>query len=606
MNPATAVAFLLSAISFHLLNTPIRTKKCDFAGRSIAWVVLLMGANVFLAYVLKFDIRVDKILFSSKLNSEVGGFLYNSMAPCTSICFMLVGAALLLLHRKIIQRMLSQMVAIVVAILALYSMLGYLHGTEEFYNFSPYISMAIHTAVCFFLFSVAFLFAHPTEGMMATFTSPHTGGIVARKFITPTILLPIIVNYLHDNVVNQSINPNYVITIITVIAFIVGFILIIYYHAISLNEWDIKRKDTELALLESETRYRHLFDFAPYPMWIYDIETLKFLQVNQTAIAKYGYTQSEFLTMDLTDIRPVEEVPKLMKNIRKRTKKIQRTSGWKHRLRDGTLIDVEITSQIITRNGREAGLVIAQDITKRLKSEAQIKALNKELEAFTFSVAHDLRAPLRIIDGYTGIVKEDYGPMFDDEGRRMLNIIRDNARQMGKLIDDLLNLSRIGRLSMNFSIVDIGDLIQSIIAEQRMLNKGRMIEFKVSKIEPAYCDGLLIKSVLTNLISNAIKYSRDKEATIIQIGSNSGTGENIYYVKDNGVGFDMKYADKLFGAFQRLHKATEFEGTGIGLAIVHRIITKHRGRVWVEAEENKGAIFYFSLPKINQNQLTLT
>lgn len=606
MNPATAVAFLLSAFSFLLLNTPIRTKKRDIAGQAIAWAILLIGANVFLGYAFNFDIRVDRILFSAKLDIEVSSFPYNRMALSTSFCFMLAGVALLLLHRKLGNWVPTQNLAIVIAIFGLYSMMGYLHNVKDFYDSSHLITMAIHTAVCFFLLSIALLFAHPTEGIMATFTSPHAGGIVARKFTPPTILLPIIAAYLHDNVVNQSINPNYIFTIITVIAFIVGFLLIIYYHAISLNFWDIRRKNMEQELLESEARYRNLFNFAPYPMWIYDIESLKFLEVNQTAIKKYGYSLSEFLNMSLTDIRPAEEIPRLIKNVKKRTRKIERTSGWKHRLRDGRLIDVEITSQFITRNGREARLVIAQDITKRLRTAAQIQALNKELEAFTFSVAHDLRAPLRIIDGYTEIVKEDYANIMDEEGKRLLNIIGNNAKQMGSLIDDLLNLSRIGRLSMNFSINDINDLIQTVIMEQRILNQGRHINIHVANIKPAYCDGLLIKSVLTNLISNAIKYSKHQDVSTIHIGSYTSMGENIYFIKDNGVGFDMKYADKLFGVFQRLHKPTEFEGTGVGLAIVHRIITKHDGRVWAEAEENKGATFYFSLPLVNENQLLLT
>lgn len=240
--------------------------------------------------------------------------------------------------------------------------------------------------------------------------------------------------------------------------------------------------------------------------------------------------------------------------------------------------------------------VLSTNVTERIRTEEEIKALNKDLEAFSYSVAHDLRAPLRIMDGYSGILVEDYGHLIDDEGRRLLGIIVNNCRHMGQLIDDLLNFSRLGRLSPKSQEVDMEKLVRGVIEEQVTQIPDHRIEFRIGALEPAICDGGLIRVVYSNLISNAIKYSRKKERPLIEIGSERNHSETTYFVKDNGSGFDMKYADKLFNVFQRLHKTSEFEGTGVGLAIVQRIVNKHGGRIWAEAEVGKGASFYFSIP----------
>jgi light-regulated signal transduction histidine kinase (bacteriophytochrome) len=178
----------------------------------------------------------------------------------------------------------------------------------------------------------------------------------------------------------------------------------------------------------------------------------------------------------------------------------------------------------------------------------------------------------------------------------MIRIVKQNTRQMGQLIDDLLNFSRLGRLPVQLKPINMNDLFNEVIHEQLAAVKRERIEFRIGTLEKAKCDGSLIRHVLSNLISNAIKYSRNKEHAIIEIGSEKKPFETVYYVKDNGSGFDMRYADKLFNVFHRLHKPTEFEGTGVGLAIVQRVISKHGGQVWAEAEVNKGATFYFSLP----------
>jgi light-regulated signal transduction histidine kinase (bacteriophytochrome) len=230
------------------------------------------------------------------------------------------------------------------------------------------------------------------------------------------------------------------------------------------------------------------------------------------------------------------------------------------------------------------------------------------LEAFSYSVSHDLRAPLRAVDGFSQAVLEDYGPQLPEEGRRHLQTIREGAQRMGGLIDDLLTFSRLSRLPLNKRAVDTAGLVRATLDELGFPLEGRKIEMRIADLPGCMGDAALLKQVWLNLLSNALKYTRHRESAVIEVGcmrepaSPEGCVdvakdkvENIYFVRDNGTGFDMRYAVKLFGVFQRLHRAEEFEGTGVGLAVVHRIIHRHGGRVWAEAEVDRGAAFYFTL-----------
>jgi len=232
----------------------------------------------------------------------------------------------------------------------------------------------------------------------------------------------------------------------------------------------------------------------------------------------------------------------------------------------------------------------------KLKDE-QLVISTKEMEAFSYSVSHDLRAPLRAIDGFTQILVEKYDEKLDDEGKRITSIIRASTLQMGKLIDDLLSFSRLGRQEVKKSIIDTILLVNEIYKELRKASPKRDIEFVVGDLPVARADGDMLRQVWTNLLSNAIKFTGQTEKAKIEIGSTSDNSSITFYVKDNGAGFDMKYVNKLFGVFQRLHSVEEFEGTGVGLANVKRIIERHGGKVWAEGKVGEGATIYFSLPK---------
>jgi signal transduction histidine kinase/HAMP domain-containing protein len=230
----------------------------------------------------------------------------------------------------------------------------------------------------------------------------------------------------------------------------------------------------------------------------------------------------------------------------------------------------------------------------------QLHAVNAELEAFSYSVSHDLRAPLRHVDGFASLLQKSSASVLDEQGKRYLSTISNSARQMGRLIDDLLSFSRMGRTQLTPGEVDQDVLVADVIREGRYDRDGRKIDWHIAPLPPVRADRVMLQQVWANLLDNAVKYSGKVSAPRIEVGSHAdpATGELVFFVRDNGAGFDMRYAEKLFGVFQRLHGPAEFEGTGIGLANVRRIITRHGGRTWAEGAVDRGATFYFSLPAI--------
>ncbi|MGH9351568.1 MAG: ATP-binding protein [Terriglobia bacterium] len=254
----------------------------------------------------------------------------------------------------------------------------------------------------------------------------------------------------------------------------------------------------------------------------------------------------------------------------------------------------EMLAQIQARDGalQEAHNELEDRVEERT---AQLKGANKELEAFSYSVSHDLRAPLRQVSGFARILSDEYGAQFDAAGQRYLKLIQDGARNMGRLIDDLINMGRIGRQELLRKPTDLNALLQFALKDLRPEIGARPIDLRLGTLPTIECDPGLIKQVFTNLLSNAVKYTRYQEHPVIEVGQTEENGETVIFVRDNGAGFDQKYENKLFGVFQRLHRADEFEGTGVGLATVQRILQNHGGRIWAKGETGKGASFFFTL-----------
>jgi light-regulated signal transduction histidine kinase (bacteriophytochrome) len=239
---------------------------------------------------------------------------------------------------------------------------------------------------------------------------------------------------------------------------------------------------------------------------------------------------------------------------------------------------------------------LEQRVQELDRRSLELAAANNELKNFTYSVAHDLRAPLRAIGGFARVLLDEYPGKLDKTGERYLNIINQEAFKMGRLIDDLLALARLGRKEMRFAPLDMSELVQEISNELQAAHAERNLQFEIQSLPPVRGDRAMIRQVLENLLLNAIKFTQDRETALIQVSGWAEADEHVYCVLDNGVGFDMRYVNKLFGVFQRLHPEKDFEGTGVGLAMVRRIIERHGGKMWAEGRINEGAAFYFTLP----------
>ena len=256
----------------------------------------------------------------------------------------------------------------------------------------------------------------------------------------------------------------------------------------------------------------------------------------------------------------------------------------------------DVTESKATRETREQLLAQLEERAK------QLEETNRELEAFTSSVAHDLRAPLRHVDGFSRILVEEHGARLGPEGQRLVERVRHATQHMGELVDDLLNLSRVSRQAVSPLVTDLNPLVREVIAGLQPGCQERHVDFRVGSLPFAECDPGLMRQVFTNLLANAVKFTRPRDPAVIEVGQSDSGGSRAIFVRDNGVGFSMKYADKLFGVFQRLHRSEDFEGTGVGLVTVQRIVQKHNGRIWAEAEVDRGATFYFTLEGLEERR----
>lgn len=382
----------------------------------------------------------------------------------------------------------------------------------------------------------------------------------------------------------------------------------------------LHHKKAQELLAQSEIKFRNVFEHSVDAIGVLVKGIHKF--VNPSYVTLFGYSSSEELVgTPIIDLITPEEREKIYNNPKlcndgDLLANNYETIGYK---KDGSLFNIDVHISNYELNNELNSLVILRDITIWKQTEIEIKKLNedlerrvidrtkeletsnKELEAFSYSVSHDLRAPLRHINGYANLLSKSSSDVLSEQGKTYLNNISKSVALMGGLIDDLLKFSRTSRQELTYSKINMNELHQCIYGQIKEDITNRKIKWVINNLPIISADLNLIKAVWFNLISNAIKFTQKKEVSTIEIGSKEDNNEYIFFIRDNGVGFDMQYKDKLFGVFQRLHSNNEFEGTGIGLANVRRIIHRHGGRVWAEAEVDKGATFYFTLPKNSNN-----
>jgi PAS domain S-box-containing protein len=390
------------------------------------------------------------------------------------------------------------------------------------------------------------------------------------------------------------------------IVFILFAMLITWFSAVR------RRVETNLAL--AERRFRGLLESAPDAMIVADGQG-RIVLVNVQAERLFGYRRDDLLGQDIAMLAPERFRARRQENpggffAQPRARWTGEGREFYGLRKDGSEFPAEISlSPIQTEEGALVSTAI-RDVTERKRREehiqelnqeltkrsAALEATNKELEAFAYSISHDLRAPLRHMVGFTELLYKKGSASLDEKGRRYLGMILDSAKRMGELIDDLLDFSRIGRAETRETLVSLEQLVKEVQSEVWHQTEGREVTWKVGSLPELYGDRSMLKVALVNVISNSIKFTRTRPDAEIEIGSERANGNVVVFVRDNGVGFDMKYVNKLFGVFQRLHGAQDFEGTGIGLATVQRIIHRHGGRVWAEGQVGAGATFYLSFP----------
>ena len=357
------------------------------------------------------------------------------------------------------------------------------------------------------------------------------------------------------------------------------------------------REGGEVALRESEAGYRELFEASPQPMWVCHRGTQRFLAVNEAALRLYGYRRNEFLELSLSRLAGGD-----------RGGVQDESSGCRHLKKDGSPVELQLTWQPCEFQGEPAHLVLVREaepgkdhqrevVLEHQVAErgSQLEAAHRDLETFSYSVSHDLQAPLRHIDGFSRALLDDYGDVLDPQAQEYLSRICQAAEKMSQLIDAMQQLARVGRAELSRQGVDLSVKAQVIALELKQRDPRRKVEFDIEECVTAETDPRLARQLLEILIGNAWKFTSRAESVLIRFGALQKEGATVYFVSDNGAGFDMAYADKLFSVFHRLHRADEFEGSGVGLAIAQRIVSRHGGRIWAESAPGQGATFYFTL-----------
>ncbi len=610
MVPMTAVAFCLSGAALlvitaimnrRLSENAVTFERWRWVAKGLALLVALIGGRSLLFYGFGWPTEWDMLGFDK---GEGPG----QMAQVTAAGFLLFGIALGLTVRQRFYQSAQWLAAVVIFI-------GWIGLTRYFYGGDQsgvFFRMAMHTALLFAVLGIGLFYARPDGGFMVIWNGDTAGSVLVRGLFPAALIVPVVVGWLRLE--GQRAGWYGLETGLTVFAMsnVLIFSVLAWHTASRLHREDTRRRQAEKTVMMEKQFSDAVIDSLPGIFYLFDRQG-KFLRWNANFEQVSGYRAAEIAVMHPLDFFAGDDKTLVSSRISEVFTKGVSYAEADFVSKDGRRTPFYFTGISVRLEGEVCLAGVGIDITARKLAEAKIQELNtdlerrvvertaqlesanKGLEAFSYSVSHDLRAPLRAVDGFSQALVEDYGATLNEEARHYLATIRSETQRMGVLIDDLLTFSRLGRASLEHLPIDTASLVKSILNNLLAEAAGRKIEIHVEELPPCDGDLSLLKQVWINLLSNAFKYTRRREPAVITVGSRRENGAVVYFVKDNGAGFDMRYANKLFGVFQRLHRAEDYEGTGVGLAIVQRIVHRHGGTVWAEALVNDGATFYFTL-----------
>lgn len=596
----TALAFVLAGASLWLLREEGANRRARGVGRACAVAVAVIGVLTLGEYLPGRDLAIEPLLFGAPTDALETSIPGRPSLP-TALNFVLVGLALLLLDVKIRRdHWPAQLLALTAALVALRSLAGYTYGVRSFNAISAYTGMEVHATLTFSVLSAGLLCARPGRGVMASVTAESAGGVLIRRLLPAVIAMPLglgLVVLAGQRVWGGDAAFGVSVLVVTCIGI---FTRLIWSSGAALDRMDAARR-------QAGEQFRTAAEAANDAIVSAD-RGGKIVYFNPAAERIFGYAARQVMGRPLTILMP-ERFHEAHRGGFERFRStgearvIGKTVELVGRRSNGSEFPVELSLSSWKVGADTHFTGILRDITDRKRAEgeiakmnARLAAANQELEAFTYTVSHDLKAPLRGMEGFARALGEDYGDRLDEEGRRYLGMIQASARRMGELIEDLLRYSRLERREMKRERVPLRPLLERVCeeVEQEIRERGLVLRMELTE-EAVEAEREGLREALANLVGNAVKFSKKGGGTITIRTWREGNSA-VLSVADTGIGFDMKYHDRIFRIFERLHRQEECPGTGVGLAIVSKVAERHGGRAWGESEPGKGSTFHLALP----------
>jgi len=618
MNPVTALGHLVVAGVLWWRSEGGRGRWHDGVGRWVGSGLALVGAYQVLALLTGWVPRLDLALLAERVPEAVlRGGAGVSVETGVSFGLLGIGIALVGTGQGTLQRLAPWEVPVLLCgSLAFFSLVRFAYASSPWaMPAAAYFPMAPNTASAFLAGSIGALAAFPDGVVAARFGGASNASGALRRLMAGAVAVLAVGGALRVEAERRGLVSSSFGTSLLATTGVILVGILLWRQTASLEAAEVDLRSALSDRIAGETIARTMFELAPDALLLVDGEG-RIVRANDEMEALTGYTPTELLGQGVELLVPeryrsghVELRREFMERPERRSMGLGRELAVRHA--DGGEVPAEIAlAPVALRGGRQV-MVAFKDMTHRVRMRRDLERrarlledTNRELEAFSYSVSHDLRAPLRAIHGFSQILEEDYAEDLPEEARRYLSLVRTSSTKMGRLIDDLLSFARLGRAPLRRQEVRLDELVRSSFEDvawtladgESPAESACRAELVVGELPTCRADQALLEQAIVNLLANAVKFSRHAEHPVVEVGcADDRAGGPVLFVRDNGVGFDPRNADKLFGVFQRLHREEEFEGTGVGLALVQRILHRHGGRIWAESEPGAGATFYFTL-----------